>query len=84
MPLILKYRADALNCLYFDGDARGLEPFIVQNNLLFECIITINGCATKNQVRIAAGFKLFLMVCLNLLLRFFCYLFGATSSVFDI
>ncbi len=26
----------ALNCLCFDGDARGLEPFIVQNNILFE------------------------------------------------
>ncbi len=42
--------------LYFDGKTRGLEQCIVQNNLLFECR-TIIGCATENQVRIAAGFK---------------------------
>jgi hypothetical protein len=36
------YRANDLNCLYFDGDARGLEQFIVQNNILFECRTKIN------------------------------------------
>ena len=55
MPLILRYQANALNGLYVDGDARELEQFIVQNNLLFERRRTINGCATENQVRIAAG-----------------------------
>jgi hypothetical protein len=37
VQLILRYLANALNCLYFDGDARGLEPFVVQENILFEC-----------------------------------------------
>ncbi len=56
MQLILRYLANALNWLYFDGDARGLETFIVQNNILLECRKTINGCAIKNEVRIAAGY----------------------------
>jgi hypothetical protein len=67
VPLILSYQANALNCLYFDGDALGLEQFIVQNNIPFECRKTINGYATENQVRIAAGSKLFVMARLNLI-----------------
>ena len=37
LRLILRYLADALNCLYFFGYARWLEPLIVQNNYLIYC-----------------------------------------------
>ena len=36
LRLILRYLADALNCLYFFGDARGLEPLMVRNIILIE------------------------------------------------
>jgi hypothetical protein len=34
--------ANALNCLYLDCDARGLDPFVVLNNILIECRKIIN------------------------------------------
>ena len=37
LRLILRYLADDLNCLYFFGNAGGLEPLMVQNIILIEC-----------------------------------------------
>ena len=67
LQLILRYLANALNCLCFVGDARGLEPLIMQNNILIERRRMITQYGTKNQVRISPGFYSFVITRLNLL-----------------
>jgi hypothetical protein len=43
-----KVPCTCLNCLYFDGNACGLESCFMQNNIVSGCIRIINRCATED------------------------------------
>ena len=77
--LILRYLADALNCLYFFGDARWLEPLILQNNYLIYCRRMIDQNVTEiswESRLVPIYFALHAWTCFEGSFR---YLFEATS-----
>ncbi len=63
----LRYLANAVNCLYFVCDDRGLEPLIVQDNILIECRRMIHLCGTKKSGENPGWFLFIVIARLNLL-----------------